>query len=398
MENDALDLGTHFWLHFDALADNQESYTVPQLVTALETTTTLRTLAVSSYSSVTVNVNSPRIVEPLCRCLADLRLQNEQHPLKAIHFHYLDSDIVRQFFVALKQCGIPRVLLRSRTFPIRFLIDFCRDNSNLKVLNLKNITFADEDAADRIGYSAAITLNLDKLMLDHVRFKTLTAATNFAQFLVHLSVSDLELGTLQEEYCEIKIPSVEQLTLYYGSEIKHFKAALDAGMLTVKRLNVQLDFHYENETTKKLKSLTRMIRGGVKLNSLTIHSHGYNQLSPPRQLFQALAACASVTGIHVNGSDSNRHDFTELEVQQLRRITVRNSELGQFMANTSSFSRDKLLTLMIQLSDCPSGLYMLTRRLPETFSFQKGNSLFPLMVDPNPTRMLRKRRKISYKE
>ena len=166
MENEALDLGTHFWLHFDALADNQESYTVAQLVTALETTTTLRTLAVSSYSSVTVNVNSPRIVEPLCRCLADLRLQNEHHPLKAIHFHYLDSDIVRQFFVALKQFGIPRVLLRSRTFPIRFLIDFCRDNSNLKVLNLKNITFADEDAADRIGYSAAITLNLDKLILN----------------------------------------------------------------------------------------------------------------------------------------------------------------------------------------------------------------------------------------
>ena len=154
----------------------------------------------------------------------------------------------------------------------------------------------------------------------------------------------------------------------------------------------------KNETPKKLESLTRMIRGAVKLNSLTIHNRNSSKpLCPPRQLLQVLEACPTVTEIQVNRDDGNRHDFTEREAQQLRQITARNRELGQFVANPSTFPNDKLLTLMIQLNDCSSGLYMLTRRLPEVFSFEKGNRLFALMA-LNPTRKLRKRRKISYKE
>ena len=194
------------------------------------------------------------------------------------------------------------------------------------------------------------------------------------------------------------MPSVKELTLYSECGIAHFYAALDAGMATVTRLSVFFThLEDENETAKKLEYLTRMIRGAVQLNSLNIHKHNSRYpLNPPRQLFEALEACASVTEIR---NDDERHDFTGPEVQQqLRQITARNSNLGQFVANPSTFPNAKLLTLMRQFNDCPSGLYLLTRRLPEAFSFQKGSSLFPLTVNPNSTKQLRKRRKISYKE
>ena len=206
-------------------------------------------------------------------------------------------------------------------------------------------------------------------------------------------VSALVLGALQdEENYEFKMPLVEQLTLRPSCKIKHFQAALGAGMSTVKRLTVEF-FRYEGcAATEKLEALTRMIRGAVKLNSLTLRTYAGNGLNhlplrqsihlPLRQLFQALEACATVTEIHVNNYDGSPNIFTEPEVQELLRITARN----RFVANPSTFPNDKLLNLMIQLSDCPSGLYMLTRRLPEVFSFEKGDSLFPLM-EPNTTRM-----------
>jgi hypothetical protein len=112
-----------------------------------------------------------------------------------------------------------------------------------------------------------------------------------------------------------------------------------------------------------------------------------------------LEACATVTEIHVNDNDGDGIPYAlpVPEVQPLRRITARNRVLGEFVANPSTLPNDKLLTLMRQFNNCPTGLYMLARRLPEVYSFQKGNSLFPLMVEPNLTRKLRKRRKISYK-
>ena len=88
----------------------------------------------------------------------------------------------------MKQFGIRRVTLRSvEPCPVHFLTDFCRDNSNLKVLELHSITFTDEVALDVSGGSA--TLHLDQLIMDHISITTTAAATNFAHLLAHLSVS-----------------------------------------------------------------------------------------------------------------------------------------------------------------------------------------------------------------
>ena len=431
MENDALDLGTEFEFGLTELSDNRERYTVAQLITALEATTTLTELTVFGHRPFPDDIYAPRppsnvqVVEPLCRCVANLRGQNKEHPLNAVKFHKVDSNTVRQFLVALKQFGISHVRFHSaHYFPVNILMDFCHDNSNLKVLELHDITFAYEDGSDLIGDSAAATLNLDTLDLFDVSFNTSFAATNFARLLARMRASALGLGAIyskveMDEYVEFddyfdteydrslhavtkfKMASVEQLTFSPSCEIKHFRTALNAGMSTVIRLTVGLRSYIGDDdiSTEKLKSLARMIRKAVKLKSLTIQTYDGELLSrPPRQLLQALEACPTVTEIHVNDYDVRRPLFPEPEVQQLRRITARNSELGQFVADPLTLPNDKMLTLMLQLNNCPSGLYMLTRRLPEIFSFQKGNCMFPLMVEPIPTRNLRKRRKNAYEE
>jgi COX Aromatic Rich Motif len=170
--------------------------------------------------------------------IANLRLQNESHPLNAAKLRDIDSNIHvgRQFLMAMKAFGISEVDIQNvQPFPIHFLMDFCRDNSNLKVLVLKRRTFNDEvNAADPSRESVATARNLDKLILDQISFTTSFAATYFTHFLGHTSVSALEPGALQNEgYYELAMPSVKQPTLYSTCEINLFQAALDAGMSTV---------------------------------------------------------------------------------------------------------------------------------------------------------------------
>ena len=409
MENDEFFPRTHFRIELMKLAENRASYTIQQLITALEATTTLTELSVDGNrrrrEPPPLSIRRV-LVEPICQCLANLRLLNEHHPLQEVDFYNVHPDVVRPFLVAFKQFGIHKMIFSHlERFPIHFLLDFCRDNSNLKVLHLSEMKLTDGGAAVALPPSDypngdSSTLNLDMLLLDQIKFETSIAENNFAHFVAQLSVSALVLGGLQdEEYYAFKMPAVEQLTLWPECEPKSWEAALDAGMATVIRLTVVFELYREDgDTTEKLKSLTRMIRGAVKLNSLTIYNDSSrNPLRLPRQFFQALEACSTVTEIHGNHHDGDRPLFTASEVRQLRRITARNSELGQFLANPSIFPNNKVLTLMRQFNNCPTGLYVLTRRLPEIFSFEMGNSLFPLIVEPNPTRNLRKRRKISYK-
>jgi hypothetical protein len=153
-----------------------------------------------------------------------------------------------------------------------------------------------------------------------------------------MSVSALELGAFYVGLGEnlvtkrivsgFKMPGVEFLTLSSSCKLKHFQAALHAGMATVIQLTVMICHVDVHVATEKLESLTRMIRGSVQLNSLTIITYEGNPLNrPPRQLFQALEACPTVTEIQVDSDYGDPHYFTEPEVQQLRRITARNSEL-----------------------------------------------------------------------
>jgi hypothetical protein len=155
---EALALGIVFRVDLAALlSSNKSPYTVEQLITALEATTTLQELAVDFGCSFNPTAeNNRRIVAPLYRCIANLRHQNKQHPLKKLELCWrqqndgenrMRADVLEQFLVAAKRFGISHMtLLVYIPIPIQFLLDFCRENSHLRVLEMAIVHFLDSTA------------------------------------------------------------------------------------------------------------------------------------------------------------------------------------------------------------------------------------------------------------
>ena len=222
--NEPLALGTVFRINLSALSNKQSPYTVEQLITALEATTTLQELAVEVGIPFHLTAgNSRRIVAPLCRCIANLRHQNKHHLLQKLELceawlpensdqdgMYL--DVFEQFLVAAKRFGISHLTLQTVSpLPIQFLLEFCRNNSHLRVLEMNNATFTESRAAvswsptavswspnDRSHISSAV-LHLDKLTLDSVNFTSSTVAASYYNFFAHFSVAVMVLDNLQDD-------------------------------------------------------------------------------------------------------------------------------------------------------------------------------------------------------
>jgi hypothetical protein len=292
--NEPLALGTEFPIYFDALSRNEAGYTVEQLITALEATTTLTDLRVDFINFDPKAENNHCIVAQLCRCIANLRLPNERHPLKKIKFCRFDwndgqegmyLDVFEQFLIAAKRFGVSHLTFQTvmSPLPIQFLLEFCRDNSLLRVLALNHVYVSGSNDVqswplnDRLQ-GASVNLNLDKLLLRDVSFTSSAAAASFGNFMAHLSVRVVELGLL---YCssddiecnriisEFKIPSVvEQLTLGACGDFDYYKATLKAATTTVTDLTVLTycaDDRYVSSRNKELENLTCLIRGTAKL-------------------------------------------------------------------------------------------------------------------------------------
>ena len=69
----------------DSWTDNRRDWcTIEQLIAALPGTTTLTELRVEFEDYSPTPENNRRIVEPLYRCISNLRLQNEHHPLRKL--------------------------------------------------------------------------------------------------------------------------------------------------------------------------------------------------------------------------------------------------------------------------------------------------------------------------
>ena len=220
------------------------------------------------------------------------------------------------------------------------------------------------------------------LVLREIELESSSAATEFANFLAHVNVSSLELHQIStarsssfaddEEkeltrriVSEFKMPSVQFLTLSLVCQIEHFNAALEAGSATLKILVVRISAD-RNDRMARLESLTRMIRGAEKLNTLYIRIGANDrQTLPVRQLINAMEGCATITKIEETG-------FTRRQHNQLRRITARNRKLARLAVAagpSSTCPTHSLPDLIVQFDQCPSGRYMLARRLPEVLSF-----------------------------
>ena len=198
---EALALGTDFRINLAALSKKEAPYTVDQFITALEATTTLTELRVDlgfgSPFEPTAEHNR-LIFAPLCRSIADLHHRNEHHPLKTLELGHawraknssangIFLDVFEQFLVAAKRFGIRNLTLYdlSSPMPIQFLLKFSRENSRLRVLEIKSVNVS--DSTDVVScwpphirpQESFVSLHLDKLSLDGVYFRSSTAAASF---------------------------------------------------------------------------------------------------------------------------------------------------------------------------------------------------------------------------
>ena len=82
---------------------------------------------------------------------------------------------------------------------IQSLVEFCRDNTHLKVLAICHTIFSDDEcpipvpSQEEAPYSSAV-LVLDRLTVEEVEFKNSTRATEFSNFIAHVTYSTLDLG------------------------------------------------------------------------------------------------------------------------------------------------------------------------------------------------------------
>ena len=398
-QNEPLALGTDFSIDLRALSNNRSRYTVDQLITALEATTTLTDLRVAFDISFNPTAeNNRRIFTPLCRSIANLRRRNEHHPLKRLELGHAWScknsdqngmylDVFEQFLVAAKRFGISHLTLRAVEIPIPFLflLEFCRDNSRLRVLEIEVVKVSDSTGAvswwsnDRLQGSFHI-VHLDKLILNCVQFLNTAAAASFGNFLSHLSVPVMELGYLsgardnidcKKIVSEFMIPSVRELTLGSFVVLYHVKAALNAATATATNLTVGTFCPYDEDIpsrNKVLENLTSLIRGTAKLQSLTVKERSFKQLILPSWMIEAIEGCATITQL------SLLHKYVPHLDEPLnpgiRRTLARNKKLALFVASPSTYPIHSLPSLIVQFDHCPSGRYMLARRLPEVLSFE----------------------------
>ena len=291
-------------------------FTIDQLIAALEATTTSTRLNVDfeDYESTPENIR--RAIEPLCRCIANLRRHNPNHPLRKLRIitaKEYNSDVVNQFLVAAKQYGIHHVHLFGSQIPIQSLVEFCRDNTHLKFLHIDHISLFDKQSPLSWPQESSAVLAFDELTMWNVTFENSLVVTKFSSFMANVTYPVLDLGKIavgggnhieeeEKEIARLRIvselikPSVEQLTLSYGCPIENM---------------------------------------------------------------DVIETCATVTKIQLSRI-LTPIDFRPAGVKQyVRFIEFRNRELARYVANPSTYPRDELLVLMRLFENCPTGRYML---------------------------------------
>ena len=368
---------------------NQEGfYSLSGLIEALQTTTTLTNLCIESDEEPLQHKRL--IIQPLCHCIATLRLHNQHHPLRSLTIfsrskrNSNDGALAESFLIAAKQFGIHSVNIRHMSrISVQGLAEFCRDNESLKVLVLENVVISDRDSAtswppieQRLDVSHKFSLNC--LSLDCIFLENTKAATHFKYFISLVQASALTLNIvscpmeidrrdsllIRRVLSTIQIPPVEQLTLQDYCYLEHFKSSLEAGRATVRELIVDVTDCGDDDVTKRLGLILTFIQGAAELNSLTVlKSMGFDLRLPPR-FVATIQACATITQIQGSG-----FAMSQDEARQLQSYMLRNRHLASFAANPGTYPARQMLILMRHLDNCPTGLYMLARSLPSVIAF-----------------------------
>ena len=102
---EALDLGREFRIDLGDLSLNR-GWTINQLIASLEATTTLTKLTIWVSGFESTPDNKRRIIEPLCRCIANLRSHNPNHPLRTLEiFQAVDDEYVALYLRPLLEAA-----------------------------------------------------------------------------------------------------------------------------------------------------------------------------------------------------------------------------------------------------------------------------------------------------
>ena len=327
-----LDLGRNYTLFLCSLHQNWAGFTTEQFIAALQATTTLTDLCVGcggDYKS--TPENNRRIIEPLCRCIANLRRHNPNHPLRTLDIQSVCYNIADQGLLleAAKQFGIHHIKLRFMGVSIQYLEEFCRDNTHLKVLDMESVTCLDKDECpvsvpwpdvpqDSLS---AVLVALDVLTMKWVRFTDVTAATEFSNLIARVTSRTLELGGMHIGDADVD--------------------------------------EYEQNT--RMRVVSELIKQTLQQVTLIDGCR--------IEVMDAIEACATLTQIQLI-ENYPPTDFRPAAVQEkLLSIVTRNRELARFVANPRGYPDGKLLTLMRQFDNCPTGRYVLARCFPAIPSF-----------------------------
>jgi hypothetical protein len=296
---------------------------IEQFIAALNATTTLTELRFcTSWPWKSTSENSRRVIVPLCRCIANLRRNNQNHPLRRLRIEGGNRvDDVERFLVAAKQYGIHHLNLVHTHLPIQSFEEFCRENTYLKVLTMHDTHLIDQDSTIYVSPqngppNSSAVLALAELTITSVWLEKEAEVTKFLSIIEQVTYTKLELGQL------------------YVQENK----------ITLMRI------------------VSALIKPSVQQLILS-HEWGIEYMD-------AIEACATVMQIQQN--HEKNHPPVDIGVRrQLQSIATRNRELAPFVANPRAYPGDELLALMSQFDNSPTGRFMLALCLPGIPAFFK---------------------------
>jgi len=141
-----------------------------------------------------------------------------------------------------------------------------------------------------------------------------------------------------------------------------------------------------------IDSLSKSILEMAKLRVLRINICFARRIDQERKnrFLRAIDACATLKEIYV-ADESEGDNFSRAEIQLLQDgRSERNNALRRLVANPSDFPGKQLLTLMLQLENCPTGRFQLARALPAEL-YRRGNS----QTELHSLRAKKKKRKLN---
>ena len=307
--------------HLSCLA-NIEPY-----IAALQVTTTLTDLEVDISFYQPSHENNRRVVLPICRCIANLRHLNQNHPSRKVTICGLSRiDVADRFLIAAKQYGIQHLILRHTHLPIQSLAEFCRGNTHLKFLCIHSTSLKGDRSSISLPSQGApqdsyAVLTMDNLAMEEVAFSTSTVVTEFLNLMSRVTYPALKLGRL----------------------------FLNAGQKEEDHKNARL----------------RIVSALIKPTTVEELTLGFRC---PFEVMGAIEACATVTQIQLDSSWPPGAFRSAAVQQKLQTITTRNRNLARFVVNPRrdyQSSDEDMLALMRQFDNSPTGRYILARCFPE---------------------------------